>query len=143
MHHLHLPFSAITGRGVKEEVTLATFRFDLYPLDSHICKFRVGSTNLNMDYMLFAPTEITYDKDARNTILDYSVNLGNIQEKDTYVTSSVTTKIERGKFSSFSTRLKWPIPNFLMLCPRSASSPTATWGTSPSRAWRSASSGTT
>ncbi len=58
------------------------FRFDLYPLDSHICKFRVGSTNLNMERMLFAPTGITYDEAKRNTILDYSVDLGNIHEKD-------------------------------------------------------------
>ena len=42
----------------------------------------MGSTNLNMERMMFAPTAITYDADKRNTILDYSVELGNIQEKD-------------------------------------------------------------
>ncbi len=57
-------------------------RFDLYPLDSHVCKFRVGSTNLNIERMYFKPTDITYDQSKRNTILDYSVDLGNLQEKD-------------------------------------------------------------
>ena len=59
---------------------LCPMRFDLYPMDSHICKFRIGSTNLDMTRMRFDETIVTYDSNARNTILDYSVDLGQIQE---------------------------------------------------------------
>ncbi|TRY78448.1 hypothetical protein TCAL_14393 [Tigriopus californicus] len=61
---------------------LCPMRFDLYPLDSHVCKFRVGSTNLDMTRMRFAPTELTYDETTRNTILDYAVTMGRLHEDD-------------------------------------------------------------
>merc|ERR1712020_243998 len=39
------------------QATVVTFscpmRFDLYPLDAHTCKFRIGSTNLDMSRMIF------------------------------------------------------------------------------------------
>ena len=38
---------------------LCPMRFDLYPLDSHICKFRVGSTNFDDKYMRFSGTNHT------------------------------------------------------------------------------------
>jgi hypothetical protein len=58
---------------------LCPMRFDLYPMDSHVCKFRVGSTNLDMRYMRFTPTVVTYDESARNTILDYSIDMGTLK----------------------------------------------------------------
>ncbi len=61
---------------------LCPMRFDLFPLDSHVCKFRVGSTNLDDTRMRFAETDIKYDEKSRNTILDYSVVLGQLREKD-------------------------------------------------------------
>ena len=34
---------------------ICTFlRFERYPLDEHICKFRVGSTNMDINFMRFA-----------------------------------------------------------------------------------------
>ena len=57
-------------------------RFDVFPLDEQICKFRVGSTDLDITRMEFAPTEHNYDADSRNTILDYSVNITPLREVD-------------------------------------------------------------
>ena len=57
-------------------------RFDLYPLDAHVCKFKVGSTNLNMERMMFAPPKFKFDPNQRSTILDYSVEVRGLNEKD-------------------------------------------------------------
>jgi hypothetical protein len=68
------------------QATVVTFscpmRFDLYPLDSHVCKFRVGSTNLDMTRMKFSETELSYDPSTRNTILDYAVTINQIKQAD-------------------------------------------------------------
>lgn len=60
-------------------------RFDLYPLDEHICKFRVGSTNLDITRMRFDETKKSYDPTKRNTILDYAVEINQLNEDDRYV----------------------------------------------------------
>ena len=57
-------------------------RFERYPLDEHICKFRVGSTNMDINYMRFGETEVTYDESSRNTILDYQVEAMKLREED-------------------------------------------------------------
>ena len=57
-------------------------RFDRYPLDSHVCKFRVGSTNLDMTRMLFSETAVSFDPKARNTILDYAVEVVQLRKED-------------------------------------------------------------
>ena len=57
-------------------------RFDLYPLDSHVCKFQVGSTNLDITRMKFSETDFKYDASARNTILDYAVSVNKLSEED-------------------------------------------------------------
>lgn len=66
------------------QATVVTFscpmRFDLYPLDDHVCKFRVGSTNLDMTRMLFHETSFNFNPEARNTILDYSVEVTKLNE---------------------------------------------------------------
>ena len=64
-------------------------RFDLYPLDEHICKFRVGSTNLDITRMRFDETTNTYDPTKRNTILDYAVDIKKLNEDDRYVISNL------------------------------------------------------
>ena len=61
---------------------LCPMRFDLYPLDSHVCKFRVGSTSLDITRMKFDETKISYDERKRNTILDYTLEIGQLSEKD-------------------------------------------------------------
>ncbi|XP_040576873.1 glutamate-gated chloride channel subunit beta [Lepeophtheirus salmonis] len=61
---------------------LCPMRFDKYPLDSHICKFRVGSTNFNIKRMRFAETLLTFDPTLRNTILDYSMSMDLLREED-------------------------------------------------------------
>ena len=60
-------------------------RFDLYPLDEHICKFRVGSTNLDITRMRFDETKKSYDPTKKNTILDYAVEISQLRENDRYV----------------------------------------------------------
>ena len=57
-------------------------RFDLYPLDSHVCKFQVGSTNLDITRMKFSETDFKYDPTSRNTILDYAVSVNKLSEED-------------------------------------------------------------
>ena len=57
-------------------------RFERYPLDEHICKFRVGSTNMDINYMRFGETTVTYDESSRNTILDYKVEAKQLREQD-------------------------------------------------------------
>ena len=51
------------------QATVVTFscpmRFDLYPLDSHICKFKVGSTNLDMTRMRFDEAKFNYDPESK------------------------------------------------------------------------------
>ena len=57
------------------QATVTTFscpmRFDLYPLDAHVCKFKVGSTNLNKERMMFAPPKFSFDANQRSTILGW------------------------------------------------------------------------
>ena len=60
-------------------------RFDLFPMDEHICKFKIGSTDLDITKMYFAPAAHSYDHDSRNTILDYSVSITSLRESDRYV----------------------------------------------------------
>ena len=57
-------------------------RFERYPLDEHICKFRVGSTNMDINYMRFGETDFSFDKSAMNTILDYKIEATNLRQTD-------------------------------------------------------------
>ena len=57
-------------------------RFERYPLDEHICKFRVGSTNMDINYMRFGEATVAYDDSARNTILDYHVKADKLRQED-------------------------------------------------------------
>ena len=64
------------------QFTTVTFmcpmRYEKFPLDSHICKFRVGSTNMDINYMRFGETTVGYDDSSRfvNHCIDVnSINL--------------------------------------------------------------------
>ena len=61
---------------------LCPMRFERYPLDEHICKFRVGSTNMDINYMRFGAATSNYDPSSRNTILDYKVSVTAMKERD-------------------------------------------------------------
>ena len=37
--------------GLNCSITIHLSRFERYPLDEHICKFRVGSTNMDINFM--------------------------------------------------------------------------------------------
>ena len=57
-------------------------RFERYLLDEHICKFRVGSTNMDIHSMRFGETTLSYDETSRNTIVDYMVDAKQLKEED-------------------------------------------------------------
>ena len=61
---------------------LCPMRFERYPLDEHICKFRVGSTNMDINYMSFGETDFSFDKSTMNTILDYKIEATNLRQTD-------------------------------------------------------------
>ena len=61
---------------------LCPMRFERYPLDEHICKFRVGSTNMDINFMRFGDTVATFDESSKNTILDYAVKVTKLSEED-------------------------------------------------------------
>ena len=61
---------------------LCPMRFERYPLDEHICKFRVGSTNMDINYMRFGETEFLFDKTLMNTILDYKIEATQLRQTD-------------------------------------------------------------
>ena len=52
---------------------MCPMRFNRFPLDEHICKFRVGSVNYDDTRMTFSNYLLTYDFSAGTTILDYQV----------------------------------------------------------------------
>ena len=57
-------------------------RFNKFPLDEHICKFMVGSTNYDDTRMTFANEKLSYDASAGNTILDYQVVINDLRPVD-------------------------------------------------------------
>jgi hypothetical protein len=60
-------------------------RFQWYPLDNQICKFRIGSFAYDVNKMMFKTQRLTYDAAAYNTILDYSVEILPLDEKDFFI----------------------------------------------------------
>ena len=92
--HLHVLFFTgvwiIDGKDVfYNQFSTVTFlcpmRFERYPLDEHICKFRVGSTNMDINFMRFGETTASYDTANKNTILDYMVEVLQLREEDRIV----------------------------------------------------------
>ena len=64
---------------------LCPMRFERYPLDEHICKFKVGSTNMDINFMKFGETTHAFDDSKKNTILDYAVEVTKLKELDRIV----------------------------------------------------------
>jgi len=60
-------------------------RFQWYPLDNQICKFRIGSFAYDVNKMRFTTKRLTYDATAYNTILDYSVEILPLDEKEIFI----------------------------------------------------------
>ena len=50
---------------------LCPMRFESFPLDSHVCRFRLGSSSYNEEKMEFSTTLLDYNAESQNTILDY------------------------------------------------------------------------
>ena len=57
-------------------------RFYLYPLDTQVCHLRVGSFAFNLTQMTFKAQKLYYNGKADNTVLDYSVQLLDLGEKE-------------------------------------------------------------
>ena len=61
---------------------MCPMRFNNFPLDEHICKFKVGSSNYDRSRMTFGLEKFAYNTSEGNTILDYKVSLGNLKPED-------------------------------------------------------------
>ena len=57
-------------------------RFNRFPLDEHICKFRVGSVNYDETRMTFSKYVLDYKPDEGTTILDYQVDINPLSVED-------------------------------------------------------------
>jgi hypothetical protein len=86
-------------------------RFEKYPLDNQVCQFQVGSYANDDTILKFSHRTISYDELVKNTILDYSVEIVPLDEKDkTFVWGSI------GNFSlsGFEMRLKRNILKYVI-----------------------------
>ena len=79
-------------------------RFNKFPLDEHICKFRVGSSNYDITRMTFAIEAFSYDRSVGNTILDYQVQIRNLHPKDTILTYGKSGNYSIAGFEMILTR---------------------------------------
>ena len=59
-------------------------RFHWYPLDSQICKFRIGSYGNDYQRMTFQTKTLSFDKVGYNAVLDYSVEVLELAESDAF-----------------------------------------------------------
>ena len=59
-------------------------RFHLYPLDTHICKFRLGSFAFNRTQLSFTTKKLYYNGNEHNTVLDYSVFISHLKDEDKF-----------------------------------------------------------
>ena len=57
-------------------------RFERYPLDYQVCKFKIGSYAYDENKMKFKTNLLQYNNKLRNTILDYNVQILPLQEED-------------------------------------------------------------
>ena len=103
---LGLSINNLTEIHHAHEVTITFWcpmRFQWYPLDQQICKFRIGSYAFDKTKMRFRNSieEYDYSQGSSNTILDYSVEILPLNEKDTFI-------MRKGNYSlaGFEMRLK-------------------------------------
>ena len=59
-------------------------RFSLYPLDSQICKFRIGSYAFDENKMKFKTQKLFYDEQGYNTVLDYTIDIYSMEQRDVF-----------------------------------------------------------
>ena len=77
--HIRVTFIVVTRYffSFSLQATHITFmcpmRFNKFPLDEHICKFRVGSVNYDDTRMTFSNYVLDYKPGEGTTILDYQV----------------------------------------------------------------------
>lgn len=87
LHKLAALFVVKEGEIFYQQSTHVTFlcamRFEDYPLDSHVCKFRVGSSSHNDQTMKFSTESIEYDPTSQNTIQDYKIEVTPLEDNDT------------------------------------------------------------
>ena len=57
-------------------------RFNRFPLDTHVCKFKIGSVNYDDTRMKFSNDKLEYDPTAGNTILDYQITIKALKKED-------------------------------------------------------------
>ena len=57
-------------------------RFQNFPLDNQLCKFKVGSYAYDNTKMKFSASLLSYDDSLRNTILDYNIKLNPLKSED-------------------------------------------------------------
>jgi hypothetical protein len=122
--HVVFNFSVLLGTGLwvmnltqlwYSQETHVTFwcpmRFEMYPLDHQVCLFQVGSYAHNDNILKFSHGSISYDESVRNTILDYSVEIVPLDEKDkTYVSPNNINY----SLSGFEMRLKRNILKYVI-----------------------------
>jgi len=86
LHKLAALYVVKEGELFYQQSTHVTFlcamRFESYPLDSHNCKFRLGSSSYNDQKMKFSTTLLDYDFASQNTILDYHVTVEELGQVD-------------------------------------------------------------
>ena len=78
-------------------------RFEKYPLDYQVCKFKVGSYAYDENKMKFAANLLQYNDDLRNTILDYSVQILPLKDEDSLF---IWQDIGNYSLTGFEMRLK-------------------------------------
>ena len=59
-------------------------RFQLYPLDIQLCKFRVGSFAYDRNKMTFVSEKLFYDEESYNTVLDYAIDTYDLNFQDSF-----------------------------------------------------------
>ena len=57
---------------------MCPIRFNKFPLDSHICTFRVGSPSYDDTRMTFSQAKLLYNKDEQNPVLDYFAEISEL-----------------------------------------------------------------
>jgi hypothetical protein len=60
-------------------------RFEKYPFDRQVCRFQVGSYAQGDNKMKFSQRVLSYHQSQKNTILEYSVEIVKLDEKDTTI----------------------------------------------------------
>jgi len=64
-------------------------RFEWYPLDQQVCELRIGSFAYDKRKMNFKRRKFEYFEEPSNTVLDYSVEIVPLDEKDSFVTRDI------------------------------------------------------